>query len=244
MTVSAFDGVDKKAKPVPGLLQTVKKNAGRNSYGRITVRHRGGGNKRKYRIIDFRRDKMEMPAVVQRLEYDPNRSAFIALVKYEDGELRYILAPVAGLTRAQFAKIVVGSLGLTPEYRGTFKDVAEAAWYAPFVDTAAAYGIVNGVGDGKFHPDGAITVQEAATMTARAAALCGIDTALDRLDTPLSAYRDASRVSSWAKASVAYCVSSGLWASGEAALTPSRRISRGEIAQMLYGLLLSANLLQ
>ena len=150
----------------------------------------------------------------------------------------------AGLTRAQFAKIVVGSLGLTPEYRGTFKDVAEAAWYAPFVDTAAAYGIVNGVGDGKFHPDGAITVQEAATMTARAAALCGIDTALDRLDTPLSAYRDASRVSSWAKASVAYCVSSGLWASGEAALTPSRRISRGEIAQMLYGLLLSANLLQ
>ena len=94
MTVSAFDGVDKKAKPVPSLMQTVKKNAGRNSYGRITVRHRGGGNKRKYRIIDFRRDKMEMPAVVQRLEYDPNRSAFIALVKYEDGELRYILAPV------------------------------------------------------------------------------------------------------------------------------------------------------
>ena len=94
MTVSAFDGVDKKAKPVPSLLQTVKKNAGRNSYGRITVRHRGGGNKRKYRIIDFRRYKMEMPAVVQRLEYDPNRSAFIALVKYEDGELRYILAPV------------------------------------------------------------------------------------------------------------------------------------------------------
>ena len=94
MTVSAFDGVDKKAKPERSLLETVKKNAGRNSYGRITVRHRGGGNKRKYRIIDFRRDKMEMPAVVQRLEYDPNRSAFIALIKYEDGELRYILAPV------------------------------------------------------------------------------------------------------------------------------------------------------
>ena len=94
MTVSAFDGVDKKAKPERSLLESVKKNAGRNSYGRITVRHRGGGNKRKYRIIDFRRDKMEMPAVVQRLEYDPNRSAFIALVKYEDGELRYILAPV------------------------------------------------------------------------------------------------------------------------------------------------------
>ena len=94
MTVSAFDGVDKKAKTDRSLLETLKKNSGRNSYGRITVRHRGGGNKRKYRVIDFRRDKLDMPAVVQRLEYDPNRSAFIALVKYEDGELRYVLAPV------------------------------------------------------------------------------------------------------------------------------------------------------
>ena len=94
MTVSAFDGVDKKAKPERSLLETLKKNSGRNSYGRITVRHRGGGNQRKYRVIDFRRDKLDMPAVVQRLEYDPNRSAFIALVKYEDGELRYVLAPV------------------------------------------------------------------------------------------------------------------------------------------------------
>ncbi len=94
MTVSAFDGVDKHAEPVRALLEPLKKNSGRNSYGRITVRHRGGGNKRKYRIIDFKRNKLEMPATVQRLEYDPNRSAFIALVKYEDGELRYILAPV------------------------------------------------------------------------------------------------------------------------------------------------------
>ena len=94
MTVSAFDGVDKKAKPERSLLETLKKNSGRNSYGRITVRHRGGGNKRKYRVIDFKRDKLDMPAVVERIEYDPNRSAFIALLKYEDGELRYILAPV------------------------------------------------------------------------------------------------------------------------------------------------------
>ena len=94
MTVSAFDGVDKKAKPERSLVETLKKHSGRNSYGRITVRHRGGGNKRKYRIIDFKRDKVDMPATVQRLEYDPNRSAFIALVKYEDGTLRYILAPV------------------------------------------------------------------------------------------------------------------------------------------------------
>ena len=94
MTVSAFEGVDKKAKPERSLVETLKKHSGRNSYGRITVRHRGGGNKRKYRVIEFRRNKLEMPATVQRIEYDPNRSAFIALVKYEDGELRYILAPV------------------------------------------------------------------------------------------------------------------------------------------------------
>ncbi|MFI3313874.1 MAG: 50S ribosomal protein L2 [Eubacteriales bacterium] len=94
MTVSGFDGVDKKAKPERSLVETVKKNSGRNNYGKITVRHRGGGNKRKYRIIDFKRDKVDMVATVLRLEYDPNRSAYIALVKYEDGELRYMLAPV------------------------------------------------------------------------------------------------------------------------------------------------------
>ena len=93
MTVSAFDGVDKKAKPERSLVETLKKNAGRNSYGHITVRHHGGGNKRKYRVIDFKRQKLDMPATVQRIEYDPNRSAFIALIKYEDGTLSYILAP-------------------------------------------------------------------------------------------------------------------------------------------------------
>ena len=93
MTVSAFEGIDKKAKPERSLTEIVKKNSGRNSYGRITVRHRGGGNKRKYRIIDFKRQK-EGAAEVLRLEYDPNRSANIALIQYEDGEKAYILAPV------------------------------------------------------------------------------------------------------------------------------------------------------
>ena len=93
ITVSAFDGVDKKAKPERSLVETLKKNAGRNSYGHITVRHKGGGNKRKYRVIDFKRQKLDMPATVQRIEYDPNRSAFIALIKYEDETLSYILAP-------------------------------------------------------------------------------------------------------------------------------------------------------
>ena len=94
MTVSAFEGVDKKAKPERGLVETLKKHSGRNNYGHITVRHHGGGNKRKYRIVDFRRDKLDVPATVLRLEYDPNRTAYIVLVEYTDGERRYILAPV------------------------------------------------------------------------------------------------------------------------------------------------------
>ena len=94
MTVSGFDGIDKHAKPEPSLTRPLKKHSGRNSYGHITVRHRGGGNKRKYRVIDFRRDKHDVAATVLRLEYDPNRSANIALLEYEDGERRYILAPV------------------------------------------------------------------------------------------------------------------------------------------------------
>lgn len=93
MSVSGFDGVDKHAKPQKELVEVLKKHSGRNSYGRITVRHRGGGNRRKYRIIDFKRNKADIPAKVLTLEYDPNRSAHIALVQYEDGEKRYILAP-------------------------------------------------------------------------------------------------------------------------------------------------------
>jgi len=94
MTVSGFDGVDKRAVPEKSLVEVLKSNAGRNSNGRITVRHQGGGNKKKYRVIDFKRNKLEMPGKVLRLEYDPNRSAHIALLEYEDGERRYILAPV------------------------------------------------------------------------------------------------------------------------------------------------------
>jgi len=94
MSVSGFEGIDKKAKPERSLTEALKKHSGRNNYGRITVRHKGGGNRRKYRIIDFKRNKLDIPGKVLRLEYDPNRSANIALIEYEDGELRYILAPV------------------------------------------------------------------------------------------------------------------------------------------------------
>ena len=92
MTVTDYRELS-KVKPEKSLLEKVKNTAGRNSYGRITVRHHGGGNKIKYRVIDFKRDKVDMPATVKTLEYDPNRSAHIALLQYEDGEKRYILAP-------------------------------------------------------------------------------------------------------------------------------------------------------
>ena len=83
-----------KSTPEKSLLLPLKKSGGRNSYGRITSRHRGGGHKRMLRIIDFKRDKLDMPAKVAAIEYDPNRSARLALLQYNDGEKRYIIAPV------------------------------------------------------------------------------------------------------------------------------------------------------
>lgn len=93
MSVLSFEEITKNKKPEKSLLVDLKKSGGRNSYGRITVRHRGGGAKRKYRIIDFKRDKDGIPATVASIEYDPNRTANIALLYYADGEKRYILAP-------------------------------------------------------------------------------------------------------------------------------------------------------
>ena len=82
-----------KGKPVKALTEGLSKSGGRNNHGRVSMWHRGGGHKRTYRKVDFKRGKLGVPATVERLEYDPNRTAFIALIKYEDGELSYILAP-------------------------------------------------------------------------------------------------------------------------------------------------------
>ncbi len=93
MSVTDYSELSKVA-PEKSLLKPLSKNSGRNSYGRITVRHRGGGNRRKYRVIDFKRTKFDIEATVKTLEYDPNRSAHIALIEYTDGVKAYILAPV------------------------------------------------------------------------------------------------------------------------------------------------------
>lgn len=113
MSVSTFEELS-KADPEKSLLVPLSKTAGRNSYGRITIRHRGGGNRTKYRVIDFKRDKADMPATVLTVEYDPNRTAYIALVQYEDGEKRYVLAPYglkvgAKIVSAANADIIPGN---------------------------------------------------------------------------------------------------------------------------------------
>ena len=96
-------------KPEKSLTVSLKKNAGRNAQGKITVRHRGGGSRRKYRIIDFKRNKDGIPAIVKTVEYDPNRTANIALVAYADGEKRYILAPSKSFSTASLIWLFVAS---------------------------------------------------------------------------------------------------------------------------------------
>ena len=110
MAISAFDEITAK-KPYKALLEPLKRTGGRNNSGKMTVRYRGGGHKRMYRIIDFLRDKDNMKATVKTIEYDPNRSARIALVEYEDGEKRYIIAP-AGIKVGQ---IIESGSGVAPE---------------------------------------------------------------------------------------------------------------------------------
>lgn len=105
MTVSTFEEIT-KTKPEKSLVESINKSGGRNMYGRLTMRHQGGGHKRLYRIVDFKRDKDGVPAKVAAIEYDPNRSARIALLNYADGEKRYIIAPL-GLTVGQ--TVVSGS---------------------------------------------------------------------------------------------------------------------------------------
>lgn len=153
--------------------------------------------------------------------------------------------PDATMTRAEFCAIVVRALGLTPKATDDFSDVAASRWYAPYVGTAYRYGIVNGVGGGKFAPNGTITRQEAAAMVARAAKLCGMDTARDDTQTRniLAQFGDYITVASWAKSAVAFCYDAGLLDQSDLEIVPSRAILRCEIARMLYLMLDGSKLL-
>ena len=162
-----------------------------------------------------------------------------------NGKSEGIFDPDASMTRAEFATIITRGLGLTAKETGAFTDVASSSWYAGFVGTANAYGIVNGVGDNKFNPGGTITRQEAATMVARAAKLCGMDTAMTAAETRdmLAQFGDYVTVADWAQDSLAFCYREDILDQSDLNIQPSKAILRGEIAQMLFNMLTKANLI-
>lgn len=145
-------------------------------------------------------------------------------------------APNKTMTRAEFCTITVKALGLAPKANNSFTDVKSSDWFAGFVGTASDKGIVNGVGGGKFNPNGTITRQEAATMVARAAKVLKLDTGVEDSDEVLALFFDGAKVKSWARDAVAYCAIEGI-ASWSGSLQPSKAILRCEIAQMIYNLL-------
>ena len=154
-------------------------------------------------------------------------------------------APDETMTRAQFATIVVKALGLTSKASSVFTDVTADKWYAPYIGTAYAYGIVNGKSATTFDPEGTITRQEAAAMVARAAKLCGMDTSLETYEilNALAQFGDYVTVDDWAKESMAFCYSEDILDQSDLDIEPKRAILRCEIAQMLYNMLGSAKLL-
>lgn len=153
--------------------------------------------------------------------------------------------PDGNMTRAEFAAIVVRALGLTPEESGQFSDVPAGVWYAGYVGTAAAYGIVTGTGDGAFSPEGTITRQEAAVMVARAAALCGMDTQMETaaVRNMLAQFPDYMSAAEWARQALAFCCRDGILDQAELNIRPTDTVTRAEVAQMLFQLLSRAELL-
>ena len=181
------------------------------------------------------------------IKKSPNKEAIEALAAREiiNGMSEKEFQPEGTMTRAQFCTITVKALGLTPKANSKFKDVAASAWYAAYVGTANTYGIVNGVSDTEFNPEGTISRQEAAVMVARAAKLCGLDTSMsDAAATDeLCVLSDYRTIASWAKESMAWCYQSGILDYGDFKAKPKTDILRGEIAEMLYRMLSLANLI-
>lgn len=154
-------------------------------------------------------------------------------------------APNKTMTRAEFAAIVTRALGLPAKDTKAFTDVPSSKWYAGYIGTANISGIVNGVGSGKFNPDGTITRQEAAAMVARAAKLCGLDPSMDEAATKdmLAQFGDYRSVASWAKKPMAFCYSVNILDQSDLNIEPTKAILRCEIAQMLYNMLSAAELI-
>ncbi len=181
------------------------------------------------------------------IQNSPNKAAINALAAREiiNGMGDDSFAPEATMTRAQYATIIVKALGLTPKANGKFTDVAADKWYAPYIGTANAYGIVNGVSDTEFNPEGTITRQEAALMTVRAARLCGLETEISEAEQGdvLCDYMDYRSIASWAKEAMAFCYKYELLDTAAMDAEPKREILRCEVAEMLYQMLALANLI-
>ena len=162
-----------------------------------------------------------------------------------DGIGNGLFAPNNNMTRAQFATITVRALGLTPKANGAFSDVPAGKWFSTFVGTANSYGIVDGVGGGRFNPEGTINRQQAATMVARAAKLCGLNTdySAAAIRDTLSQFGDYTKTADWARASLAFCYDQGILDASALYINPTAAIKRCEIAQMLYNMLVKAKLL-
>ena len=238
-----------------GLVAALRMEMGRNSLYRmgdaISIGE-GSGPSKGEGLPDKHADVKAIPITAPGTTFDDvvfseNITAIEALAARGiiNGKSDGIFDPDAGMTRAEFATIVTRGLGLTAKDSGVFTDVAVSAWYAGFVGTANQYGIVNGVGDGKFNPGGTITRQEAATMVARAAKLCGMDTAMTAAETRdmLAQFGDYVTVADWAQDSLAFCYREGILDQSDLNVQPTKAILRGEIAQMLFNMLTKANLI-
>ena len=175
-----------------------------------------------------------------------NKAAIEALASRGiiNGMSKDVFSPNKTMTRAEFAAIVTRALGLAAKDTKAFTDVPSSKWYAGYIGAANASGIVNGVGSGKFNPDGTITRQEAAAMVARAAKLCGLDTTMDAAATRnmLAQFGDYRSAASWATESLAFCYSAGILDQSDLNIQPTKAILRCEIAQMLYNMLVVAEL--
>ena len=181
------------------------------------------------------------------ITFSPNIAAIEALASRGiiNGRSKKSFAPDADMTRAEFATIITRGLGLIEEDTKVFSDVSSDKWYAGYIGTANKYGIVNGIGEGKFNPEGTITRQEAATMVARAAALCGLDTKMSNAEIRdvLSQFEDYVTVADWAMESMAFCYKKDILSDSALKVEPKVQIQRSEIAQMLFNMLTVANLL-
>lgn len=170
-----------------------------------------------------------------------NQQAIEALAAREiiNGKSADAFDPDATMTRAEYAAIVVKALGLPMKEEAKFEDVTKTDWFFPFVNTACSYGIINGISETKFNPNGTITREEAAVMTARAAKLCGMNTELETaaVRDVLAGFTDYVTASDWARSALAFCLREQILSEEEIEILPKQEIKRCEIAQMLYQML-------